>query len=243
MTPPEPDYKLYPVEQIALRLTEGTWAFAEDNRAEIAEHWQGLVSANSTLFNGKLLLMVNGGLSDGVFQADLIEVDYASFITWRHWGWCDKSVHDCYGCAIIMSADGALVMGRMGNHTINAGMIYPPGGSLTREDLAPEGAVDMTASIARELYEETGLPAAEATSEGYYMAASDQRIAIGQVLRFNQSAADLVSRIERHMASETLPELSEVVVMRELGEMDPDVMPPYARAFSTVVLDTAAQAG
>ncbi|NNF78041.1 MAG: NUDIX hydrolase, partial [Rhizobiales bacterium] len=237
-----PEYRLHPVDRVELRLTDGTWAFAQENQRDIANHWEGLTAANPTLFNGNLLLMVNGGLSDGLFKADLIEVDYASFITWRDWGWCDKAVHDCYGCAVLMSADGALVMGRMGNHTINAGMIYPPGGSLTREDLLPGGTVDMTASIARELGEETGLAAAAATPDGFYMAASDQRIAIGQVLRFNENAETLAARVWEHIAAEEQPELSEVIIMRRLGDVDRKFMPPHARAFSSVVLENASAA-
>ena len=239
MTSSEPEYRLHPVDRVELRLTDGTWAFAQENQTEVAKHWQGLTAANPTLFNGNLLLMINGGLSDGLFKADLIEVDYASFITWRDWGWCDQSVHDCYGCAVLMSSDGALVMGRMGTHPINAGMVYPPGGSLTREDLLAGGVVDMTASIARELDEETGLAASDANPDGFYMAASDQRIAIGQVLRFNETAETLAAQIEEHIASEEQPELSEVIIMRRMGDVDPKFMPPHARAFSSVVLENA----
>ncbi len=236
MIPPDPEYRLHPIEHVALRLTGGSWGFAQENRAEIAKHWEGLTSANPALFNGNLLLMVGGGLSGGIFTADLIEIDYASFITWRDWAWCDKTVHDCYGCAVVMSSDGALLMGRMGAHTMNAGMIYPPGGSLTREDLLPGGAVDMTASIARELAEETGLAASDAVSAGFYMAASDQRIAIGQVLRFPETAETLAARVRKHIASEDQPELSEMVILRRPGDAAPSLMPPHAKAFSSAML-------
>ncbi len=236
MTSPDPEYRLHPVEQVALRLAAGNWGFAQENRAEIAKHWDALTSTNPTLFNGNLLLMVRGGLSGGIFTADLIEIDYASFITWRDWAWCDKTVHDCYGCAVVMSSDGALLMGRMGAHTMNAGMIYPPGGSLTREDLLPGGAVDMTASIARELAEETGLAASDAVSEGFFMAASDQRIAIGQVLRFEEDAETLAARVRNHIATEDQPELSEMVILRRPGDVALELMPPHARAFSSAML-------
>lgn len=236
MTTTEPDYRLCPVDQVELRLTTGTWGFARDHQAAIAEHWRELTAANPALFNGTLLLMAGGGLMGGMFKADLIEVDYASFISWRDWGWCDTAVHDCYGSAVVMSCDGALLMGRMGDHTINAGMVYPPGGSLTREDLLPNGEVDMTASIARELYEETGLVATDAACEGVYMAASDQRIAIGQVLRFADDAETLAARVREHIASEDQPELCEVVTLRRPGDVAPELMPPHARAFSSALL-------
>ena len=235
----EPDYRFDPVQRVTLQLTEGSWPFAAENQAEIAAHWQGMTTANPALFNGNLLLMVSGGLSNGLFSADLIEVDYASFITWRDWGWCDKSVHDCYGCAVLVSSDGALVMGRMGAHTVNGGKVYPPGGSLNREDLRAGGQVDLAASIARELHEETGLAASEAEADGFYMVSSDQRIAIGQVLRFNEDAEALAARIQQHISSEAQPELSEVIIMRHADDVDPRKMPPHARAFSSVMLENA----
>lgn len=239
MTPSEPAYRLDPVERIALRLTDDAWSFAQDNAAEIAKHWAGMTAANPTLFNGNVLLMAGGGLTDGFFQADLIEVDYASFITWRDWGWCDTSVHDCYGCAVIVSSDGALIMGRMASHTVNGGLIYPPGGSLTREDLLPDGSVDMVGSIARELAEETGLDAADADPDGFYLAASDQRLAIGQVLRFALTAEELAARVQSHIASEEQPELSHVIIMRDVTDVDPKLMPPHARALSEAMLEAA----
>lgn len=234
-----PEYHLQPVNRVALRLVDGSWPFAEAKRQEIAAHWAQMTAQNPTLFNGNILLMVRGGLSDGLFQAELIEVDYASFITWRDWGWCDETVHDCYGSAIVVSADGALVMGRMGGHTVNAGKVYPPGGSLTREDLLSGGAVDLTASIARELDEETGLSASEAEAGSFYMAAFDQRIAIGQVLRFADNAEALAARTNAHIATEELPELSEAVIIRRMDELDPEMMPPHARAFASAVLENA----
>ncbi len=237
-----PEYRLHPVNRIELRLVNETWPFAKANKAEIASHWQALTAQNSSLFNGNILLMVRGGLTGDLFQADLIEVDYASFITWRDWGWCDETVHDCYGSAIVVSSDGALVMGRMGLHTVNAGKIYPPGGSLTREDLLYGGAVDLTASIARELVEETGLNASEAQAGGFYMAAFDQRIAIGQVLRFAEQADALAAQTRAHIAAEELPELSEAVIIRTMADMDPDLMPPHALAFSSALLENASVA-
>ena len=142
----------------------------------------------------------------------------------------------------VPAVGAALVMGRMGNHTVNAGKIYPPGGSLTREDLLPGGAVDLTASIARELDEETGLDATEAKAGGFYMAAFDQRIAIGQVLHFADNAEALAARTEAHIAAEELPELSEAVIIRHMDDLDPELMPPHARAFASAVLENASVA-
>ena len=233
------DYELKSVSSVDLTLTEAPWPFAQKHSAEIECHWASCIEQNPKLFNGNILLMVSGGLVDGDFTAELVEVDYASFLTWRDWGWSDKSVHDCYGSAMVVSSDGAIILGRMGVHTLNAGLLYPPGGSLTCEDRFENGKVDLPGSIARELEEETGLLASNAESGGFYMAASDQRIAIGQILRFPETATQLVEKIERFLASETEPELAGIVALRDPAGIDPSIMPPHGRAFSSVVLEGA----
>lgn len=95
----------------------------------------------------------------------------------------------------------------------------------------------MTGSIARELAEETGLAASEAEPGGFYLTASDQRLAIGQVLRFDQTAEELAARIEAHIAAEEQSELSQVIIMRQVSDVDPKIMPPHARALSAAMLE------
>lgn len=231
------DYELHRLNALDLTLTDEPWPFAAENDQAIAEHWAGCIAANPKLFNGNVLLMSGGGLEDGCFRANLIEVDYASFLTWRDWGWADKSVHDLYGSAIAVSSEGAMVMGRMAAHTVNAGLIYPPGGSLTREDLLEGNKIDLLGSIARELEEEAGLDAHEATPDGIYVASFDQRIAIGQVLRFPYSNDEMERRLAAFLEAETEPELDRIMLINDIRELEGAKMPPHARAFASVVLE------
>ncbi len=231
------DYELSRLNGIDLTLTDAGWPFAAENAEAIAAHWAECTAAKPKLFNGKVLLMSGGGLEDGRFTADLIEVDYASFLTWRDWGWADKTVYDLYGSAVAVSSDGAMVMGRMAAHTVNAGLIYPPGGSLTREDLLDGNRIDIFGSIARELEEETGLVASEASAERVYIASFDQRIAVGQVLSFPYDAPEMERKLAAFLEQEAEPELDRIMLIGDMAQLADAEMPPHARAFASVVLE------
>src|SRR6266576_268539 len=84
------------------------------------------------------------------------EVDFASFIAWRDWGFPDKSVRNCFPMAALRSSDGAFLLGVMGSHTATAGQIYFPAGTPDPNDINGN-TVDLERGVIRELIEETGL--------------------------------------------------------------------------------------
>ena len=171
-------------------------------------------------------------LSDSCFSASFLITDYASFIAWRDWGWPDTDVYNCFGSAVIRSCDDALIYGRMQGNTLNAGLTYPPGGSLEQSDLTADGNIDMTGAIARELAEETGLEAAQASDAGLMVIFDEQRISIAHELVFDETADRLVDKIRCHIAAEAEPELSDAVALRSRADLTMP-MPGYARHLAT----------
>ena len=90
------------------------------------------------------------------FAAEFFETDYASFLAWRDWDIPDATVQNCFAMGAIKGADGAFVLGIMGDHTANAGSIYFPCG-MTDPQSVDGTSVNLEASLWREVAEETGL--------------------------------------------------------------------------------------
>ena len=113
------------------------------------------------LWNGRVLLGARSACSAaGVSAPSYFETDFASFLAWRDWGFPDTDVFNGFGMGALRCADGAFVLGEMGQHTANAGRIYFPSGTPDLDDLS-DGAVDIAGSVAREVEEETGLTPAD----------------------------------------------------------------------------------
>ena len=116
------------------------------------------------IWNGRVLLGRNPVFAGERFSASYFETDFASFLAWRDWGFPDKDVFNGFGMGALRCADGAFVLGEMGQHTANAGRIYFPSGTPDLDDIR-DGAVDIAGSVARELEEETGSDAGRLSRE------------------------------------------------------------------------------
>ncbi len=120
-------------------------------------------------------------------------------------------------------------MGRMAGHTANAGRIFFPSGSLEACDFHG-GVADIDGNMARELAEETGLAAGARNGRPALPVSFGARTAaIMRIHRFEESAADLVSATQAHIAQGTDDELETVLAFAP-GETDP-AMAPVARHF------------
>ena len=225
-----PDPTVIPVDQLDLTFEPKPWPFADARRAEIDAYFAELQREKPTLWNGRVLLMHDHRLDGGVLQGRYFETDYASFTAWRAWGRASAGVHDCFGAAAIVAADGAVLLGAMGPHTANAGWIYFPCGTPDRSDLI-DGKVDLDFSVRRELKEETGCEASDfAVAPGWTMVTDGNLIAQIKTLRSRESATALRERMLAHLARESQPELSDIRIVRGLADFDP-AMPRFVTAF------------
>ena len=188
------------------------------------------------MWNGTILMARDVAITDGVLTASCFRSDYASFVAWRDWGFPDTSVYNCFGSPLILSSDGALIYGRMAGHTLNAGLCYPPSGSLDLDDIKPGGNVDVLASIRRELTEETGLNAGDAVAGDLLVVFDKQRISVSQPLHFDRPARELAESIHHAVAEQSNPELDDVVVLRP-GFVPTSQMPDYAMHLAQHLLD------
>lgn len=229
--------RLVPLRAFDLRMAAEPWPFEAAHAARIEEHWRGLSAANPHLWNGRVLKLRGWSLQGGVLSGRMLDASYAAFLAWRDWGYPDPDICNLFGSAVIRTADGALVFGQMAAHTATAGQVYPPGGNLDHGDITADGRVDVPASIARELAEETGLRAEDAQFNGHFAILDGPRLCVAAVLAFPHSAAEIARLIHEHNDKDDKPELAAAVILRRRQDVGGLAMPPYARILAQALLN------
>jgi 8-oxo-dGTP pyrophosphatase MutT (NUDIX family) len=224
------DIPIIPLTRLDLRFEPAPWPFADQYRAEIDAHFAKLRVEKPEMWNGRVLLLRRGEISDGVLSGAYSEVDFASFIAWRDWGFPDEAIRNCFPMAALRSSDGAFLLGVMGSHTATAGQIYFPAGTPDPNDVDGD-TVDLERGVIRELIEETGLGVADFSVEpGWSAMPLGQRLALMKVVQARDSATTLHERIRAFLASQEQPELSDIHVVRSADDLRP-TMPPYVATF------------
>jgi 8-oxo-dGTP pyrophosphatase MutT (NUDIX family) len=218
------------LQRLELAVSGRPWPFAQDNRQAISQHFDKVLETKPAAWNGRVLLLCEHAISDGVFRGAYLETDYASMITWRDWGFPDSAVTNCFALGALRTTDGAFLLGVMGAHTLNPGRIYFPAGTPEPRDVV-DGMVDLAGSIRREVAEETGLETSDyEAEEDWTCVLTRTHIAQIQVLHAREDAAALRARILANLARERQPELADIRIARNVGDFDP-MMPPFITAF------------
>ena len=221
---------IIPLTRLDLRFEPAPWPFADDRRSEIDAHFAKLRAEKPQMWNGRVLLLRREQIVGSLLSGAYSEVDFASFVAWRDWGFPDKSVRNCFAMAALRSADGAFLLGEMGAHTATAGQIYFPAGTPDRLDLVGD-TVDLERGVMRELAEETGLTLADVVPEpGWTAVLHGQRTALMKIVEARVSADALSERIRAFLSSDRQPELADVHIVRTLGDLRPS-MPAFVSAF------------
>ena len=221
---------IIPIERLELRLAEWQWPFANDHRAEIASHFDALRRKKPALWNGRVFLLRDFEVSNAVLCGVFFEVGFADLLAWRDWGFPDQSIHACFAMAAIEGIDKGFVLGAMGQHTANAGLIYFPTGTPDPDDLDGE-RVDLDRSVRRELAEETGLEFDQFQTEpGWHAVFSGQHIAMIKRLHTLESAENIRGRVLAFLASQKQPEFSDIHLFYRHADLT-SVVPLYVRAY------------
>jgi hypothetical protein len=225
------DIRVARIERLDLRFEPRPWAFAESRRVEINAYFD-LLRQSKPLWNGRVLLMFEHKIEDGLFGGAYLETDFASFIAWRDWGFPDKGIRNCFAPAMLQGSDGGYVLGVMGSQTANAGQIYFPCGTPDPDDVK-DGRVDLKNSACRELLEETGISTDELEIDTHWLAVfAGPRIAMMKPMRARQPAEILRQRIRDHIARERKPELADAHIVRSPADFVPGMAPFVTAAIS-----------
>lgn len=230
--PPVTQTTILPVRAIEATCAPHRWLWPERERDAVAAHWRQRCAERSGIFNGRVLMVAEHSLVDGVLGLRFFETDYANLLAWLDFGQPDASVANAFAMGALRSADGAFVMGVMGAHTANAGRVYFASGTPDRSDVRADGGVDLAASVTRELEEETGLSAADyRIGEGWVVARHAGHMALLKPLFAHQTGAELSRRIRAHIAAEAEPELDDIRLVRNLAEIEEAAMPAFLPVF------------
>jgi 8-oxo-dGTP pyrophosphatase MutT (NUDIX family) len=223
------------VTALDLKVESRAWPFASERRAEIDAHFAEKQREKPKIWNGRVLLARNVVFSGGRLSSSYFETDFASFLAWRDWGFPDRGVFNGFGMGALRAADGAFVLGEMAGHTSNAGRIYFPSGTPDPEDVF-DGILDISASVERELEEETGLrPADYLPSAHWDCVVVGASVAIMKILTVDLPGEALKARIEANLARQASPELSAIHLVRSADDFSSG-MPRFITAYLEHVL-------
>jgi hypothetical protein len=221
---------IHRVTTLDLPVRSKPWPFEQARRADIDAHFAKVQRERPTIWNGRVLLGRNPVFTESRFSADYFEIDFASFLAWRDWGFPDSDVFNGFGMGALRCSDGAFVLGQMGAHTANAARIYFPSGTPDLDDVR-DGAVDIAGSVVREVLEETGLAEADYTAAAHWdCVVSGAAIAMIRILRVDMPGEALRARIAASLASQQQPELCAIHLVREMRDLT-SAMPRFVTAF------------
>lgn len=222
----EDETSVWPVDRFEGAL-DATSPFRPEDEPAIAERWRASIAAKPLMFDGTVLLGVDVRIENRVLGVRYAEARFSAFDWWRATGPA-RGLRNVFGAGVVISSDGAALLGRMAPHTAPAGKIYFPCGTPDLDDVT-DGRVDLDGSIEREIAEETGLGRD-------LIAPSETRLCIvtpkvaAYVRRFDSAlpAAELKRVVEAELARQQRPELDQIIFARSAAEVT-DASPPYVR--------------
>ena len=221
---------IVPIERIELAYAPARWPFADRHRREIDARFAELQREKPELWNGRVLVLGQHEISGSVFRGSCFEVDYASFLVWHDRQAPETGIRDMFAPGVLMTADGAFLLGVMGAHTASAGSVYFPCGTPDPNDVVG-ATVDLEGSVRREVAEETGLTPSDYDADpGWIGVFQNPHIVHMKLLRVPEEAGALREKILRFLASERQPELCDIRIVRSEADLDP-MMPPFVQAF------------
>jgi 8-oxo-dGTP pyrophosphatase MutT (NUDIX family) len=219
----DPNIEVMEIDRAEIAVEPWRWEFAESRRDEIAQHFAERQRERSGIWNGRVLLLRDYTVRDRVLRGAAFIIDYASTLAWRDWNFPGEPVFNIFASGGLRAADGAYLLGEMGQATAGAGHLVFPGGMPDLTDIGPNG-LDLDGSMKRELREETGLDIGMFEAQpGWTLARDRGYFAMIKRLSSRLTAQELRARILQHMAEEADPEFSDVRIIRGPDDFSPAI--------------------
>jgi 8-oxo-dGTP pyrophosphatase MutT (NUDIX family) len=239
-----PDARIFEVAELDLAYEPAPWAFAQSHADAIAAHWARRKAILPRLFDGRVLLLRRYAFAtrdDGatILRGAYFETDFKAFLAWRDFGFPDPNVCNCFSMAALRSSDGAFLLGEMAPHTANAGSVYFASGTPDRSDVF-DARVDLTASVRRELHEETGISSDEvAMASGWTIVYAPPRVACMKIMQMAETAERIEARVAAFLANDPNAELARLHIVSSRRDIDAINCPPFVADFLRHAVDGA----
>lgn len=232
------DISIRRVSRVEARFRPFDWVWPKQNRSFVEENWRRRVADKPKMFNGRVLLLQDLSFEQDLCRNVYFEVDYADFIAWIDKDYPDPTIANGFAMGALRGTDGAYICGVMAEGTANAGRIYFAAGTPDLNDVTPEGTVDLTTSLTRELAEETGLAEADYHLDDEWIVIQRwPTFAFLRTVTLPMTAEEGAARIRAHIAAEDEPELQGVRIVRGREDIDPERMPLFLQSFFGWVFD------
>jgi 8-oxo-dGTP pyrophosphatase MutT (NUDIX family) len=245
-------YDFARVAGIMARLVPAPWPWAEAHASMIAREWDAARQRNPHLFDGEVLLAHRIAspqapqapqAPDALLEIDFMPVRYSAFRAFKAAGFPDGFAVNAFPAIAPHDRQGRYLLGRMGDHTDNAGALYFATGTPDPGDVADDGSIDLTAAAIRELAEETGLaPDPGDLAPYWHVLRRGGHLALIRPWAMADPAPEVARACEAARRAMDDPELAG---LRVLGPVDgcadpglPDFMRAYlGRAFAGALRD------
>lgn len=224
------------VDRFDCHVAEQSWPWADKNTDKIAAHWQTAITEKPDMFDGKVLIATEVAVEGSRLAAELTVVRYAALNFWVSSGFPYAGAFNLFGAGLVVTKDGAVLLGEMAGHTANAEISYFPCGTPDPDDVVGD-MLDVEGSILRELEEETGLGAAHLRPAAQRWIAWDGALFCCARRYDTDLTAEEAERLAAaHLAAQKRPELARVHFIRRMDDFLTLNAPAYVSALLEQVL-------
>lgn len=220
------------IETLDVRCAARAWPWAEANSRAIDAYWKAATERQPKLFDGPVFMFADVQVEGSTLRAVCFETGFSRLLYAKAKGFPDPLIVNGFAMAALCAADGAFLLGVMGDETANAGQIYFPSGTPDPSDRQRGGALDLMGSVVRELAEETGLQAGDyEVGHGWTLVRDGGFLALCRLIRLADKANEARSRILQSIRHLKEQELSDIRIVRGPSDIDGSTMPRFVQAY------------
>jgi len=225
--------------EINLKVSSNPLAFVSSYQNQIDAHWFKRSRENPSFFDGTVFMLSIFDRSKTRFEAAAHAVRFRDYLYWREVGRMGADldaaplVHHVFGGALLWLRDQRVIVARAALGTMNDGRWQLPGGFIDQHDVIEDATtgerrIDVDGQIAREVREELGSLAGQATPRSGYRIVG-QRNQIGLVREHDVAGVpeELIEGWNAFVRQDPQEENTAIAGIAHISEIAEDDTAPY----------------